>query len=98
MNGSHQQEAAIFDAAMELPPEQRSPYVDQACGGDAGLRQRIECLFDASESRREFLDPAAALAAAAPTGAAPPAFEKLRDQSCVATARTSLRYHPAAGS
>jgi hypothetical protein len=41
MNEAHQREAAIFDASMELPPELRAAYLDQACGGDAALRQRI---------------------------------------------------------
>jgi len=53
---SHQREAALFDAAMDLPPEQRAAYLDQACGDDAALRQRIESLLKASESQCEFLD------------------------------------------
>jgi len=57
MSEAHQREAAIFDAAMELPPEQRAAYLDQACGGDAALRQRVESLLRASGSRCEFLDP-----------------------------------------
>jgi hypothetical protein len=80
MSASHQQEAAIFDAAIELPPEQRSAYLEQACGNDAGLRRRIESLLKASESRCGFLDPPAGLAAAAPSSTAPPPFEKVGDR------------------
>jgi len=54
---SHQREAALFDAAMDLPPEQRAAYLDQACGEDTALRQRIESLLKASESQCGFLDP-----------------------------------------
>ena len=56
MSESHQREAALFDAAMDLPPEQRAAYLDQACGDDAALRQRLESLLKASESQCEFLD------------------------------------------
>ena len=57
MGQTHQREAAIFDAAMDLPPEQRAAYLDQACGDDAALRQRMESLLKAGESQCEFLDP-----------------------------------------
>ena len=57
MSDAHQREAAIFDAAIELPPGQRTAYLDQACGGDAALRRRIESLLQADQSRCEFLDP-----------------------------------------
>ena len=33
MGQTHQREAAIFDAAMELPPGQRAAHLDHACGG-----------------------------------------------------------------
>jgi len=35
----------IFHAAMERPPEERPALLDQACGGDAGLRRQIEVLL-----------------------------------------------------
>jgi len=56
MSEAHQREAAIFDVVMELPPEQRAAYLDQACGGDPALRQRVEALLKACDSRCEFLD------------------------------------------
>src|SRR5262245_27169836 len=80
MSESHQREAAIFDAAMELPPDQRAAHVNQACGSDAALRLRIEALLKACESRCEFLDSPNDPAAAAPTHILPPTFEKAGDR------------------
>jgi serine/threonine protein kinase/Tfp pilus assembly protein PilF len=82
MSESHQREAAIFDAAMELPPEQRAAHLDHACGGDAALRRRVESLLKADESRCEFLDSPTDPAAAAPTIAIalPSALEKAGDR------------------
>ena len=51
-------EEAIFDAALALPPEQRPAYLDQACGQDAQLRQRIELLLRSHDHAGEFLEPA----------------------------------------
>src|SRR5512143_1307607 len=42
-------EEAIAQAALALPPEQRAAYLNQVCGGDAQLRQRIEALLQAHE-------------------------------------------------
>jgi len=56
MNESHQREAAIFDATVDLPAEQRATYLDQACAGDAALRRRVEALLKASVGTCEFLD------------------------------------------
>jgi hypothetical protein len=67
MSESHQREAAIFDAAMELPREQRAAYLDQVCGVDAALRQRIEALLKAVESSCAFLDAPADPAVVGPT-------------------------------
>src|SRR5262245_43758195 len=80
MSESHQREAAIFDAAMDLPPEQRAAHLDQACGGDAALRQRIEALLKACESKCEFLDSPNDPAALGPTKVSPPGFEKAGDR------------------
>ncbi|HUD84228.1 MAG TPA: serine/threonine-protein kinase, partial [Candidatus Saccharimonadales bacterium] len=47
---------AIFDAAIELPPERRAAYLLRVCGGDDGLRRRVEALLRAHESSGEFMD------------------------------------------
>ncbi|MBI3849306.1 MAG: tetratricopeptide repeat protein [Verrucomicrobia bacterium] len=78
MSESHQREAAIFDAAMELPAGQRAAHLDHACGGDAALRQRMESLLNACESKCEFLDSPMDPAAAKTMNALP--FEKAGDR------------------
>lgn len=42
----------VFEACVELPPEERGPYLDRACESDQELRAEIEALLrsDASES------------------------------------------------
>jgi serine/threonine protein kinase len=42
-------EIEAFNVALELPPAERAAYLDQACAGDAALRQRVEALLQASE-------------------------------------------------
>jgi len=52
-------EVAVFSAARRLPAEARATYLDEACAGNAPLRQRVEDLFRASEEAGAFLqDPA----------------------------------------
>ena len=36
---------ALFDEAAELPPAERSAFLDSACAGDAGLRAEVESLL-----------------------------------------------------
>ena len=60
MSASPDREEAIFDAALQLPPEQRAEHIRQACGDDAGLRQRVEALLAAHEQAGNFMaEPAA---------------------------------------
>ena len=48
----------LFDAALELAsPGQRAAFLEQACGADAALRQRVERLLRAHETAGGFLDP-----------------------------------------
>src|ERR1043165_5793148 len=49
-------EATIFEAARQLPPEQRQAYLDQACVGETSLRQAVEGLLKAHEQAGAFLD------------------------------------------
>jgi len=48
---------AVFHGALQLPAEQRAPYVQLACGDDAQLRQRVEGLLRAHEAAGGFLEP-----------------------------------------
>ncbi|MEX0332630.1 MAG: tetratricopeptide repeat protein [Puniceicoccaceae bacterium] len=56
MSEAHQREAAIFDQAMELPPEEQAAFLDRACEGEPVLRERIEALLKAAHSESDFLD------------------------------------------
>ncbi len=48
---------AIFDAALQLRATERAQYLTQACGENAPLRQRVECLLKAHEEAGGFLEP-----------------------------------------
>jgi eukaryotic-like serine/threonine-protein kinase len=49
MTNENPREEAIFDGALQLPPEQRADYIKAACGNDATLLKRIEALLAAHE-------------------------------------------------
>src|SRR6516162_7040920 len=49
-------ERTIFMAALEKStPEQRAAFLDDACAGDAALRERIEALLRSHEQGGSFL-------------------------------------------
>jgi serine/threonine protein kinase/tetratricopeptide (TPR) repeat protein len=59
MNNPSDHEVATFSAARQLPAGQRAAYLDEACAGDAALRQRVEDLLRSNEEAGGFLrDPA----------------------------------------
>ncbi len=45
----------LFYAAVDLPVEARSGFLQQACGGDAELRKKVEALLDSAEKPVDFL-------------------------------------------
>jgi Tol biopolymer transport system component len=54
----------LYHAALERPPENRSPFLKEACGGDAELRREVESLLRHEGSADPFLEaPAKARAA-----------------------------------
>jgi serine/threonine protein kinase len=56
-----EREIEVFNAALELPAAERVAYLDQACAGDAALRQRVEEFLQAGDKVGAFLEsPAAA--------------------------------------
>src|SRR5262245_24260809 len=64
-------EQTLFAEALErTDPHDRAVYLDEACGGDAALRQRIERLLAQHENAGEFLESPAL--APRPTLAGPP--------------------------
>src|SRR2546423_2742284 len=56
MNEPLHPEVAILNAAVELPPPERAAYLEEACQGDAALRQRVEDLLRAHEQAEGFLE------------------------------------------
>ncbi len=56
MNKSPGAAATIFDAALQLSPDGRAAYLDQACAGDAALRRRVEALLGALEAAGTFME------------------------------------------
>src|SRR6266404_3313954 len=56
MNEPQKPVGAIFDAAIELPPERRAAYVLAACAGEDLLRLRVEALLRAHDSAGAFMD------------------------------------------
>ena len=45
----------IFQSAHELKPEERSDFLDRACGDDKSLREEVEALLTADASNEDFL-------------------------------------------
>ena len=72
-------EETIFAAALALPPEQRAACLDQACGGDAALRHRVEVLLNA-HAASDFLEAPAAPAAMPTLQVSPPVSERAGDR------------------
>ena len=61
MSQPSEREIEVFNVALELPVSERAAYLDQACAGDAVLRQRIEELLQASEESCACLEEPAAV-------------------------------------
>src|SRR6516165_9846314 len=52
----------IFLEAAEVPDESaRAAYLDKACGGDAGVRERVEALLRSHDPEGSFLGTPAAV-------------------------------------
>jgi hypothetical protein len=72
MTDPRDREAVVFSAARRLPAGQREDYLEQACAGDAGLRQRVKDLLRANENAGNFLRELAPEAHEASEAAVPP--------------------------
>jgi hypothetical protein len=51
-----QQIEDVYHAALERSPQQRASFLDEACRGDAALRQEIESLLLQEPEAAEFLE------------------------------------------
>jgi Tol biopolymer transport system component len=45
MNGSWERIQSIFLGALDLPPDERAPFLEKACAGDADVRREVESLL-----------------------------------------------------
>lgn len=54
---------AIFQQAIDLPAGERGAFLDQACGGDAGLRAKVEALLASDGQTLGYLESAIASSA-----------------------------------
>ncbi len=68
MNPEPQREAALFQAAAQLNGPARATFLDGACHGNPALRQRLEALLVANESKDSFLEPEAPQPSRKPVG------------------------------
>ncbi len=50
----------IFHSALDLPPEQRDAFLDEACANDSDLRTEIESLISSHEQSGDFIQGSAA--------------------------------------
>ncbi len=67
MSASKNRECEIFNAALDVPAGAgRADLLDEICGNDAGLRQRVELLLRSHDSLGSFLRPADGAPDAAP--------------------------------
>ena len=51
-----QQVQDLFHAALEKDPQNRTVFLDQACGGDRALRREVAWLVSAHETEEHFID------------------------------------------
>jgi len=52
----YQQIGRLYHAALELEAEHRAAFLDEACAGDAALRQKVEALLAAGEPTDDFIE------------------------------------------
>ena len=57
MSSGNRSEDEIFEAALQhATRERRATYLNEACGDDARLRERVEALLKAHDQAGEFLE------------------------------------------
>src|SRR4029078_12226417 len=52
----YQQIDQIFQAALALDPDRRPAFLDEACSGDAALRNEVESLLTSDSSGLSYID------------------------------------------
>ncbi|MCB1032344.1 MAG: serine/threonine protein kinase, partial [Acidobacteria bacterium] len=56
MSDRWQQAKELFEAALEHPPEERTSFLQQACGDDLALRAEVESLLEADDRSLPWID------------------------------------------
>ena len=56
MKGDSEREVAIFTQALKVPRSERDAFLDEACGGDENLRNKVEALLKAHHRLGSFLE------------------------------------------
>ena len=56
MTGDRKRDIEIFTEAIQLPREEQSAFLDQACAGDDDLRRRVWALLASNERAGNFLE------------------------------------------
>jgi serine/threonine-protein kinase len=46
----------LFDAALDVAPDERASFLDRACGSDPLLRREVESLLDACQKAEAFIE------------------------------------------
>src|SRR5205814_1206411 len=80
VSASPEQEMSIFWDTRKLSAERRAAFLDESCGDDSALRQRIQELLRAEEAAGSFLTEL--------TAEAQPGPEAANSSSLAAAART----------
>ncbi len=71
MTDQPSREVLVFNAALQLPPDERPGYLRESCLDDAELRHRVATLLDAHERAGAFLQEAAGRVASNGEGTKP---------------------------
>lgn len=56
MTEDSQRDLEVFAEVFQLPPEERTGYLDRVCAGDHGLRERVEALLNSNDRAGRFLE------------------------------------------
>jgi serine/threonine protein kinase len=71
MNDSPNRDVVVFSEAINLPADQRDAYLERACGGDVGLRRKVEALLQTHDHVGDFLEESPQKASVDPRGGNP---------------------------
>jgi serine/threonine protein kinase len=63
----------LVNSALDLPPEERAPFLEKTCGGDTEIRRQIDNLIESCEQTDNFLERAVEASASGVLGAPTPA-------------------------